>query len=106
MKTATDAPFEYEALAEYLERGKSILYLTGRGEDEVKDGLARLGVEREVIDGRLSFRKDVLPEIRTGNPAAPGSGMVMSDSLSGVFRMKRRSDGKGKSCVLKDGGRC
>ena len=106
MKAATDVPFEYEALAEYLERGKSILYLTGRGEDEVKNGLARLGVEREVIDRRLSFRKDVLPDKGTGNFASPGSGMVMSDSLSGVFRMKLRTGGKGKSCVLKDGGRC
>ncbi len=91
MKVETDIPFEFEIVAEYLNRGDSIVYLTRHDPERVGRELTRMGMGDE-IKQRLCLIKAadndapmeefglVISKIRPDR--------VMADSVSDIFKLR------------------
>lgn len=91
MKTNQNKPFEIEIVADYLNRGESVVYFTRLDPKQVKLDLLGLGMEEKMINKQLSLMEPAslangfcqdLSELRPDK--------IMADSVSDIFKMKSR----------------
>tara|TARA_B100000315_G_scaffold209268_1_gene204915 strand:+ start:686 stop:1009 length:324 start_codon:yes stop_codon:yes gene_type:complete len=101
MSFLKDMPFEYEVVAEYMQGGKSIVYLTKHDFDKVKGRLLEMGIDKESIEKQLFLYS---PNLTMNEIASAISKTrpdhVMADSVSDIYRYRAHINGGNFVCGL------
>ncbi|MEE8432004.1 MAG: hypothetical protein V3S16_12205 [Candidatus Desulfatibia sp.] len=102
MSGKKETPFEIEVLAEYLKKGKSIIYLTKHDHDSVGKALKGMGMKHEDIKEKLSLNSpnesadEFAESISQNRPDH-----IMADSLSDVMKIRSHIKRGRLSCEIK-----
>ncbi|VAX24378.1 hypothetical protein MNBD_NITROSPINAE03-775 [hydrothermal vent metagenome] len=89
MRVETDIPFEFEIVAEYLNRGDSIVYLTRHDPERVGRELTRMGMGEETKQRLCLIKTTDAPMEEFGlviSKIRPDR--VMADSVSDIFKLR------------------
>tara|TARA_B100000315_G_scaffold112693_1_gene103322 strand:+ start:18560 stop:18877 length:318 start_codon:yes stop_codon:yes gene_type:complete len=101
MSSFKDMPFEYEVVAEYMQGGKSIVYLTKHDFVKVKRRLLEMGIDKGCIEKQLylyspnSAINKIVGAISRTRPDH-----VMADSVSDIFRYRAHINSGNFKCGL------
>tara|TARA_B100000959_G_C14535290_1_gene441285 strand:+ start:180 stop:458 length:279 start_codon:yes stop_codon:yes gene_type:complete len=91
MKISQDGPFEIEIVADYLNRGESVVYFTRLDPEQVKRELLGFGIEEKRINRHLLLMEP--KSLANGRCQAFSEfrpDKIIADSVSDVFNMKWR----------------
>jgi predicted ATP-dependent serine protease len=101
MSFLKDMPFEYEVVAEYMQGGKSIVYITNHDFDKVKGRLLEMGIDKDNIEKQLFLCSPTLEmnEI-VGAISRTRPDHVMADSVSDIYRYRAHMNGGNFACGL------